>query len=391
MVESVRNGSSDINSGDALALARALVSVPSVNPGLDPAGAGEGEVARLAAGWLRSWGFDVELVDAPAGRPNVLARLDRGAGRSLILNGHLDTVGVDGMVVDPFDPVIRDGRLLGRGSADMKGGVAAALAAAWDASAAGFRGTLIVALTADEEMEGAGARRLVEEGLRADGAIVCEPTSLAVMPAHKGFTWMTLTFRGRAAHGSRPDRGVDAIRHAGLVLSRLGDVEATLSGREPHPLLGFGSVHAGTIEGGTAPSVYPDACTLTLERRTLPGESGEAFRGEIDDVIGRLRSDAPELDVSTEITLHRDGSELPADHELVGAMAAAAGAAGVEPSTLGMTAWVEAVTFNEGGTPALCFGPGSISAAHSADESVAVAEIDAAHRTLTALVERFLS
>lgn len=391
MIGSARNEQDGINSGDALTLARALVATPSVNPALDPAGAGEAEVAGLAAGWLRSWGFAVELVESAPGRPSVLARLERGEGRSLILNGHLDTVGVEGMVIDPFDPVVRDGRLRGRGSADMKGGVAAALAAARGAADEGFTGTLIVALTADEEEAGRGARRLVEDGLRADGAVVCEPTSLDIMPAHKGFTWVELLFRGRAAHGSRPDRGVDAIRHAGLFLAGLGELEATLAGREPHPLLGTGSVHAGIIRGGTAPSVYPDACTLTLERRTLPGETGEAFRTEVELVLSRLRAEVPSLDASLEVTLHRNGSEVAPDHPLITAVADAARTAGLDPAVGGMTAWVEAATFTEAGTPALCFGPGSIEAAHSADESVAVDEIRAARRTLTALIRAFLS
>ena len=248
-----------------------------------------------------------------------------------------------------------------------------------------------MALTADEEEAGRGARRLVEEGLSADGAVVCEPTGLDVMPAHKGFTWIELGFRGRAAHGSRPDRGVDAIRHAGLFLARLGELESTLARRTAHPLLGHGSVHAGTIRGGTAPSVYPESCTLTLERRTLPGESAEAFRTEVEFALGQLRSEVASLDTSLEVTLHRHGAEIREDHPLVVAVRAAARDAGVEAAVAGMTAWVEAATFAEAGIPALCFGPGRIEAAHSADESAAVDEIRAAHRALTTLVRSFLS
>ena len=391
MAESATIGKQDLDTVDAVALTRALVATPSVNPALDPAGTGEAEIASLTARWLRGWGFDVELVEAAPGRPSVVARLERGDGRSLILNGHLDTVGVDGMTIDPFDPVIREGRLHGRGSADMKGGVAAALAAARDTARRGFRGTLLVALTADEEEAGRGARRLVADGLRADGAIVCEPTSLDIMPAHKGFTWVELEFRGRAAHGSRPDRGVDAIRHAGLFLARLEGLESTLAAGAGHPLLGAGSVHAGTIRGGTAPSVYPEACTLTLERRTLPGETSEAFRTEVEFVLGELRSELTELDTSLEVTLHRDGGEIPSQHGLVTAVRDAARSAGLEPSIAGMSAWVEAVTFLEAGIPALCFGPGSIEAAHSADEWVPVEEIHGAHRALSALIESYLA
>jgi acetylornithine deacetylase len=376
---------------DVTGLARALVATPSVNPALEAGGAGERAIAELTASWLAAWGYAVERVEAPPGRPSVLARLERGAGQSLILSGHLDTVGVAGMRVEPFEGEVREGRLWGRGAADMKGGVAAMLAAARDAAAGSFTGTLIIALTADEEEAGAGCRALVEAGLRADAAIVCEPTGLSIMPAHKGFVWVCVDFRGQAAHGSRPDRGVDAIRHAGLFLARLDEVEAALALRAPHPLLGHGSIHAGTIEGGSAPSVYPSSCRLVLERRTLPGEHEAIVHSEVDYLLAQLRSRVPSLDASVEVLLHQDGSEVAPDHPLVAVLAESIGAAGLEPRVAGMTAWVEAAFFNASGSPAVCFGPGSIEDAHAADESVAVAELETAHRVLSDLVARFLS
>ena len=336
-------------------------------------------------------GVEVELVEAEPGRPSVLARLSRGEGRSLILSGHLDTVGVDGMTIDPFDPVVEDDRLRGRGSADMKGGVAAMLAAARDAVAADWSGTLIVALSADEEESAAGCRRLVADGLRADAAIVCEPTELAVMPAHKGFTWIRVDFHGQAAHGSRPERGVDAIRHAGLFLARLDELEGTLVERKPHPLLGHGSIHAGTIRGGTVPSVYPSSCRLTLERRTLPGERVPAVLSEVEYLLGQLRSDEPSLNAELEVVLHRSGSQVETDHELVRVVGAALEDEGIETRVEGMTAWVEASILNEAGIPAVCFGPGSIEEAHTADESVPVSEIESAHRVLLSAIRRFLT
>jgi acetylornithine deacetylase len=376
---------------DVTSMTRALVATPSVNPGMEAGATGEAAIAALVAGWLRRWGYGVDLVEAAPGRPSVLARLDRGPGRSLILNGHLDTVGVSGMRVPPFEARVADGRVWGRGAADMKGGVAALLMAARDAAAGDFNGTLVVALTADEEEAGVGCRQLVGDGLRADAAIVCEPTALTIAPAHKGFAWIRVDFRGQAAHGSRPERGVDAIRHAGRFLARLDEIEATLMRRKPHPLLGHGSIHAGTIEGGTAPSVYPSSCRLVLERRTLPGEKAAAVRSEIDYLLAQLRSDVPSLDAELDVVLLRDGSEVARDHEAVRAMEAALESVGVEPRIVGMTAWVEAVCFNQAGTPAFCFGPGRIEDAHSTDESVAVAELEAAHRALTAFITRFLT
>lgn len=372
-------------------MARALVEIPSVNPSLDPRGHGEAEVAALAAGWLREWGFEVQLLEYAEGRPSVLARLERGEGRTLLLAGHLDTVGVEGMSIPPFDGVVREGRLWGRGAADMKGGVAAALAAARDLAADEFAGTLVVALTADEEEAGRGCRQLMDGGLRADGAIVCEPTSLAVMPAHKGFAWVGIEFRGQAAHGSRPERGVDAILHAGKFLARLDEIETRLSQRNRHPLLGFGSIHAGTITGGTSPSVYPSRCSLVLERRTLPGESAAAIRSEIDFLLAQLRSDVPSLDAGLEVLLHRNGSELPGDHELVTLLTRGLEGVGAEATVRGMSAWVEASIYNEAGIPALCFGPGSIAAAHTADESVAIEEIETAQRALVLMARSFFA
>lgn len=376
---------------DLAAMTRALVATPSVNPRIEAAGAGEAEIASLVEGWLGAWGFTVERVDAEPGRPSILARLEGGGGRSLILNGHLDTVGVAGMEVPPFAGVVREGRVWGRGASDMKGGVAVMLATARDAALKTLAGTLTVALTADEEDAGRGCRQLVGRGLRADAAVVCEPTGLALMPAHKGFVWVQVEFRGQAAHGSRPERGVDAIRHAGLFLARLDEVEATLTRRKPHPLLGHGTIHAGTIQGGTAPSVYPSSCRLVLERRTLPGETASAVLSEVEYLLAQLRSDVPSLNAEVEVLLQRDGSEVPADHEAVRLMAEVMTGEGLSPEVRGMSAWVEAVCFNASGTPAFCFGPGRIEDAHSSNESIRIDELEAAHRVLLTFVRRFLS
>ncbi len=381
----------DAHAGDPVALARALVATPSVNPEIEESGAGEAAVAELTAGLLRAWGLSVEMSEVAAGRWNVVVRLEGdSAGPTLLLNGHLDTVGVAGMSVEPFGGELKDGRLWGRGSCDMKGGVAALLAATAAVARDPLPGVLIVALTADVEHASLGMEVLVGSGMRADAAVVCEPTSLAVMPAHKGFVWVEATFRGRAAHGSRPDAGVDAIEHAGRYLTALGTLRSRLRAGEPHPLLGHGSFHAGTIDGGSAPSVYPDVCRLVLERRTLPGESAAGTMDEFQAVLDELAAEVPELEAKLTQGLARPGTEIPNDSPLVAGLLAACTAEGVDSRLAGMTAWVDAAFLNQAGTPAVCFGPGSIAQAHSADEWIDPSEIVACAAVLERFSQNFL-
>ncbi len=262
-------------------LVSALVAIPSVNPDLVPGGAGEAEVAAYVAGWLRDAGLEVELDEAAPGRPSVVAvAKGRGGGRSLMLNGHLDTVGVEGME-RPFEPVVRDGRLYGRGGYDMKAGVAACMVAARRLAAEDLAGDVIVTAVADEEYASIGTQSVLKR-FGADAAIVTEPTALRVCVAHKGFVWAELETAGRAAHGSRPDEGVDAIARMAPVLGRLAELESALDAAPGHPLVGPGSVHASLIEGGQELSSYPARCVLSLERRTEPGESADDFTQECE-------------------------------------------------------------------------------------------------------------
>jgi acetylornithine deacetylase len=312
-----------------------------------------------------------------------------------MLNGHLDVVGTDGMTHAPFAAEERDGRLYGRGSADMKAGVAAMCAAAARAHAAGaIRGTVLVAAVADEEFESAGTRallaRLAAEGTRVDACVITEPTRLAIMPAHRGFAWYTATLHGRAAHGSRHDLGVDAIRHAGLLLAELDALDAEeLPARAPHPLLGRGSLHASLIEGGTGLTTYPERCTLRLERRTIPGESADAALRELEAASARARARLGARGDTFRCTLALDfaqpPSDVPVDAPIVGALVAALGAAGEPVRVEGMPAWTDAALLNAAGIPTVCFGPGDIGVAHAAEEFVPLDEIDRAADVLEAL------
>lgn len=377
--------------GDPVALTQVLVSIPSVNPQLEAGGSAEGEIALQTARWLAEWGYVVSTPEPEPGRPNVVARRAGGApGPTLLLNGHLDTVGVGGMSVPPFDGQLRDGRVVGRGSCDMKGGVAAILAAAFRLARAEHAGELVVALTCDEEHASIGMAALVSEGVDADAAIVCEPTELAVMPAHKGFAWVEAVFHGRAAHGSRPEVGVDAIRHAARFLVELDALDRALAAREPHPLLGRGSVHAGTISGGTAASVYAARCAVVLERRTLPSEQPAGALAELEDALERARKVEPALRAELRAGLARPGTEVPGDHPLVTGLLEASRARGLQARVEGMTAWVDAAFLNQAGIPAVCFGPGSIAQAHSADEWIEAEQIRACADVLEGFARSYL-
>jgi acetylornithine deacetylase len=366
-----------------------MVAISSVNPSMEEGGAGEEGIARQAHAWLQGWGYQTELEEVAPGRWNVVGRRGEG-GRRLVLNGHLDTVGVQGMGIPPFSGELRDGRIWGRGACDMKGGLAIILATAAALARDAHAGELVIALTADEEHASVGMMAFADSVGEADGAVVCEPTNLSVMPAHKGFLWVDAEFRGRAAHGSRPEEGVDAILHAGLFLAALKGLESKLLQGARHPLLGFPSFHAGTIEGGSAPSVYPDLCRLVMERRTLPGEDPGAVLAEFLGVLEEVAARVPGMDGTLRPGLFRAGTEVAVDSPVVQGLLKAAEAEGVKGAVEAMTAWVDAALLNEKGIPAVCFGPGSIAQAHSAVEWVKVEEVEAGSRILTRFARGFL-
>jgi acetylornithine deacetylase len=379
-----------IPAGDARALARALVRIDSRNPGLTVGGAGERECVALLRRVLDAWGFRTEVHEALPGRPNLLARVGEArAPRRLMFSGHLDVVGIDGMVHAPFDGEERDGRLYARGAADMKGGVAAMCAAAWRAARGGLAGEIVVALTADEEYESAGTRVMLERGERADAAIVGEPTRLEIMPAHRGFVWIEVEVSGRAAHGSRWDVGVDAIRHAGLLLSEVDRIDAEELPLREHPLLGRASVHASTIAGGIGMSTYPDRCVVRLERRTLPGERAEAVVAEIERACLSVRARRPSFAAEVRMLMTQGPSDVTLDAPIARELADALRACDEPVRFAGMSAWTDAALLNEAGIPAICFGPGDISLAHAAEEYIPLDEIDRAVSVLDVLARRW--
>jgi acetylornithine deacetylase len=373
--------------GDAVALTQALVAIDSRNPALASDAPGESRCARTLGEILSAWSFRVELQDCGDGRQNVLARIGRTGARTLLFNGHLDTVGVEGMVHAPWEPAVRGGRIFGRGAADMKAGVAAMCAAAVRATDAGLAGEVIVTAVADEEFESIGTRALISAGIRADAAIVTEPTRLAVCPAHRGFAWLELVVHGRAAHGSRYDVGVDAIALAALVVAELEQYQQDVLTRVSHPLLGRPSLHASFVSGGLGLSTYPDRCSVTLERRTLPGEAAADFAREVESACARVRARRPELVAEVKPGFSQEPNDVPVDHPIVRALAAALEDAALPAPIEGLACWTDAALLTAAGIPAICFGPGDIALAHAAEEYVTVSEIEQATGVLARLAD----
>jgi acetylornithine deacetylase len=363
--------------GDAVALLRELVRVDSRNPSLAPGAPAEGPIAHVLVDAFRAWGVDAKVQDALPGRPNVVATIKgTGGGKSLMFNGHIDVVDVAGMVHPPFDANEKDGRLYGRGSSDMKGGVAAMCAAAARLKGR-LKGDLIVACVADEEWESAGTTSLMRSGLRADAAIVTEPTGLQLMPAHKGFVWMEFTIEGRAAHGSRWDLGIDAIRNAGLVLAEFDRIDREELPKKTHPLLGRPSLHVGTIRGGSGLSTYPERCDFTIERRTLPGENTGGIVNELNSGIWAVGLGKPELKFGFTMrsTFEQPPSDVALDAPVVVALSKTLREHGLSDKPAGMSAWTDAALLNKAGIPAICFGPGDMGLAHAAEEYIEVREV----------------
>ncbi|MFL5894069.1 MAG: ArgE/DapE family deacylase [Thermoleophilaceae bacterium] len=350
-----------------------LVAIDSVNPDLVPGGAGEAEIAAFVAGWLRDAGLEVELDEAAPGRVSVVGVVrGSGGGRSLMLNAHMDTVGVEGME-RPFDPVVRDGRLYGRGAYDMKGSLAACMLAAARLVSGGLRGDVLVTAVADEEHASIGCQSVLRRW-HADAAIVTEPTALRVCVAHKGFVWLAVETRGRAAHGSRPAEGVDAIVKMGPVLVRLDELGAALAERA-HPLVGAPSLHASLIEGGQELSSYPERCVLQVERRTVPGESEAQVVAEFEKLVERCRADDPSLEIELRPGLARDPFEVPQSADIVAALARqVAAATGVAAELYGDTPWMDAALCQAAGIPTVVFGPGG-TGAHAVEEYVELADV----------------
>ena len=361
--------------GDLQKLVCELVAIESVNPDLVATGSGESKIAAFVASWLAAEGLAVQVVEPVPGRASVIGVLaGAGGGTSLMLNAHMDTVGAGGMK-DPFAPVVREGRVYGRGAYDMKGSLAAIMIAAREAKKLKLHGDVIVAAVADEEVASVGTAAVLKR-VEADAAIVTEPTEMRLCLAHKGFAWLEVETRGVAAHGSRPDLGVDAVGHMGRILTEVLKLDRRLHAGRGHLLLGTGTIHASLIEGGQELSTYPARCVVKLERRTIPGEDGASALREIEEVISAARKEDPALEASARLLMERPPSQLGADSFVTEAVEkAATEELRRKPEVIGVAYWMDMALSNAVGIPTVAFGP-SGEGAHADVEWVDLASLE---------------
>lgn len=337
----------------------ALVRINSINPDLAPGAPGEREIVKYVASNLKVLDLDVKTVEATKGRPSLIATLKgKGGGKSLLLNGHIDTVGVDEMP-NPFSAEMRDNKLYGRGAYDMKGSVAACMAAlkALIDSKAELKGDVILTAVADEEYASLGTAEVLQH-VTADAAIVTEPTEMEICLAHKGFIWLEVEVQGRAAHGSRFDEGVDANMRMGRFLAELDQLEQELRARKPHPLVGPPSLHAAILRGGTELSMYAANSKLQIERRTIPDETEAQVVNEIQSILDRLAKSDSTFNATVKTLLVRDSMEVAADSPIVQALSHAATDLLVkQPPFVGRPFWMDAALISSAGIPTVVMGP----------------------------------
>lgn len=346
-----------------------LVRINSINPAFGDGSTNESEAASWVGREMERLGMTARRFEAQPGRASVVGVLPgSGGGRSLMLYAHLDTVGVEGMP-EPFAAEVRDGKMYGRGTYDMKGGLAAALAAVKalrDADTT-LAGDVLIAAVADEEVASIGIQEVLRH-VTANAAIVTEPTEMAVGLAHKGFCWMEVETLGRAAHGSQFGLGVDANMRMGRFLARLDGLEKELRASEPHPLVGPPSLHAAVLSGGTGASTYAAHCRLTVERRMVPGETEALVVGQLQAIADALAAEDPTFRAQVRATLTRGSFEVPADAAIVRTLLRCAGEVlGQAPVTRGFPFWMDAAFLAQAGVETVVFGA-SGAGAHETEE-----------------------
>ena len=374
---------------EVIELLRRLVSINSVNPDLVPGAKGESEIADFCARWLTEQGFSVHRLESRKGRPSIVGLAKgRGGGRSLMFNGHFDTVTHAGYEGNPLDARVEDGKVFGRGSFDMKSGVAAMMVAGARAAKRGLGGDILIACVADEEYASIGTAEVARH-FKADAAIVTEPSHLDLTLAHKGFIWFDVVIEGRAAHGSRPDLGIDAIARAGHFLVALEEHGKSLLKGDRHPILGTGSIHASLIKGGEELSSYPASCQISIERRTVPGETGDIVEGELRAMLDGIARSVAGFAFRLDRGLERIPFEAKEDEPIVACLCKHASLAlGRQPKVRGEPFWTDCAILKEAGIPSLLFGADG-AGAHAAIEWTTVESVETVSRVLEETATEF--
>lgn len=380
-----------VSSDDPVDLCQTLVRINSASPTLGSVGGpGELAIARYIAAWLEHRDIEAHWIEPTQGRPSVVGVVrGSGGGKTLMFNGHVDTVTLMGYEGDPLSGTIKNGKLHGRGSSDMKSGLAAALVALARAKSAGLRGDIIMAAVADEEDSSIGTEDILKAGWTADAALVNEPTNLEITNAHRGFIWLEVDIHGVAYHGSRPDMGVDAISRAGYFLVELDRYGKRLLSGPKDPQVGPPSVHAGTIKGGEELSSYPAKCTVTVERRTIPGETVESVQREIEELLQNVVKDIPDLKYDLRVTFSRSPFSLSTEHPFAGLVKKhVSKALGEEAVIIGSPYWTDCALLADAGIPPLLWGAKG-EGLHSKEEWVDVESIRTVSDTLLAIATEF--
>jgi acetylornithine deacetylase len=365
-----------------------LVAIDSINPDLVPGAAGEAAIAVYVADWLARAGLEVTFDEPARGRPNVVGIVrGTGGGRTLMLNAHTDTVGVAGMTT-PFTPRVEGNRLYGRGAYDMKGSLAACMLAAVRAKAMKLRGDVIVTAVADEEYASIGTASIVKKW-RADAAIVTEPSHLDLCVTHRGFVWLEVETHGIAAHGSRPELGIDAIAKMGHVLVGLEQLDRDLRAQPTHALLRSGSLHASLISGGQELSSYPACCRVEVERRTIPGETPALVEGQIQSILDKLTAADPQFKAEVRMGLVRAPFEVAQDEPIVALLQSQIQQhLGRAPKIYGDQPWMDTAILSAAGIPCVIFGPTG-AGAHAVEEWVDLESVAQCTDVLTATIVAF--
>lgn len=336
-----------------------LVQINSVNPQLDSSGAGELEIGRYIHKLLQEFEADSVMDEIKPGRVNVTGRIKGvGTGKSLMLNAHMDTVGVKGMV-DPFSGKIENGKLYGRGAYDMKGSIAAilAVAKAMHDHKIQLNGDLVFSFVADEEHESIGAQELIKT-IKADAAIVTEPTNLAICTAHRGFGIFKITTEGKTAHGGNHHLGVDANSLMGYLLAEISEWSKTLSGHKLHPLCGEASIHVPLIKGGRSLFIYSHECEICAERRTIPGETQKEVTQELQKLVESASGKDDRFNAIIEPILWRSPYEISPDSTIVKKLEDAYIKKNqIKPEYIGHTWWEDSAIFGEAGIETVIIGP----------------------------------